>query len=57
MADKDNEGKLEVSVRVLGNELVGLKMIVDDFKMKWLVYGVVTIVAPVSYTHLTLPTN
>lgn len=45
MADKDNEGKLEVSVRVLGNELVGLKMIVDDFKMKWLVYGVVTIVA------------
>ena len=42
---KEDEGKLEVSVRVLGNELVGLKMIVDDFKMKWLVYGVVTIVA------------
>jgi hypothetical protein len=43
--DKDDIGKLEVSVRVLGNELVGLKMVVDDFKMKWLVYGVVTIVA------------
>jgi len=43
--DKDDVGKLEVSVRVLGNELVGLKMVVDDFKMKWLVYGVVTIVA------------
>ena len=42
---KDDVGKLEVSVRVLGNELVGLKMVVDDFKMKWLVYGVVTIVA------------
>lgn len=46
MADnKDDVGKLEVSVRILGNELVGLKMVVDDFKMKWLVYGVVTIVA------------
>ena len=45
MSKDDNEGKLEVSVRVLGNELVGLKMIVDDFKIKWLVYGVITIVA------------
>ena len=46
MADeKDDIGKLEVSLRVLGNELVGLKMVVDDFKIKWLVYGVVTLVA------------
>jgi hypothetical protein len=46
MADKeDNTGKLEVAVRILGNELVALKMVVDDFKMKWLVYGVITIVA------------
>ena len=41
----DDQGKLEVSVRILGNELIGLKMVVDDFKMKWLVYGVITIVA------------
>ena len=46
MADKeDNTGKLEVAVRILGNELVALKIVVDDFKMKWLVYGVITIVA------------
>ena len=45
MAEKDDVGKLEVSLRVLGNELVGLKMTVDDFKIKWLVYGVVTLVA------------
>ena len=46
MSDKhDDTGKLEVAVRVLGNELIALKMVVDDFKMKWLVYGVVTIVA------------
>ena len=45
MSTKDDQGKLEVSVRVLGNELVELKMTVDDFKMKWLVLGVITIVA------------
>ena len=43
--DKDNKGRLEVAVRILGNELVALKMIVDDFKIKWLVYGVITICA------------
>ena len=45
MADKDDIGKLEVSLRILGNEIVGLKMVVDDFKIKWLVYGVITLVA------------
>ena len=46
MADKqDNTGKMEVAVRVLGNEIIALKMVVDDFKIKWLIYGVVTIVA------------
>ena len=45
MSEKDEVGKLEGSLRVLGNELVGLKMTVDDFKIKWLVYGVVTLVA------------
>ena len=44
MADKDDTGKLEIAVRILGNELVALKMVVDDFKMKWLVYGVLTVV-------------
>jgi hypothetical protein len=41
----DDKGKLEVSVRILGNELVALRMDVDDFKMKWLVMGVIAIVA------------
>ena len=45
MADKDNTGKMEVLVRILGNELVALKMTVDDFKIKWLIYGVITICA------------
>ena len=42
---EDNKGKLEVAVRILGNELVALKMVVDDFKIKWLIYGVITICA------------
>jgi hypothetical protein len=45
MSEADDKGKLEVSVRILGNELVALRMDVDDFKMKWLVMGVVAIVA------------
>ena len=43
--DNNDEGKLEIVVRVLGNELLAMKMIVDDFKMKWLVIGVGTVVA------------
>lgn len=34
------EGKMELSLRVLGNEFIGLKMVVDDFKMKWAIIGV-----------------
>ena len=41
----DDQGKLELSVRILGHELIGFKMVVDDFKVKWLFLGVVTIVA------------
>jgi len=43
--EQDEKGKIEIALRVLGNELIALKMEVDDFKMKWLIYGVVTIVA------------
>ena len=45
MAKEDNTGKMEVAIRVLGNELIAMKMVVDDFKVKWLIYGVITIVA------------
>ena len=40
---KDDEGKLELSVRILGNEIIGFQMIVDDFKMKWMLLGLVAI--------------
>ena len=36
---QDEEGKLEISVRMLGNEIIGFKMTVDDFKMKWMLVG------------------
>ena len=39
--DEDTpEGKMELQFRVLGNEMIGIKMIVDDMKMKWVVIGV-----------------
>ena len=43
LANKEDEGKLELSVRILGNEIVGFKMVVDDFKMKWMLLGLVAI--------------
>ena len=45
MADKQEDGKLELSIRILGNELIAIKMEVNDFKMKWLIIGVGTLVA------------
>ena len=43
MSKKDDEGKLELSVRILGTEIIGFQMIVDDFKMKWMLLGLVAI--------------
>ena len=42
--NNEDEGKMELSLRVLGNELIGFKMMVDDFKMKWVIVGLVTII-------------
>ena len=39
----DDNGKLELSLRILGNEIIGFKMQVDDFKMKWMLLGLVAI--------------
>ena len=41
--EDQSEGKLELSLRILGNEIVGFKMMVDDFKMKWMLLGIVAI--------------
>jgi len=43
VARKDDEGKLELSLRILGNEIIGFKMVVDDFKMKWMILGLIAI--------------
>ena len=43
MSNKEDEGKLELSVRILGNEIIGFKMVVDDFKMKWMLLGLIAL--------------
>ena len=43
VADKEDEGKLELSVRILGNEIIGFKLEVDVFKLKWMLLGLVAI--------------
>jgi hypothetical protein len=45
MNNNEDEGKLELSLRILGNEIIGFKMLVDDFKMKWMLLGIVAIAA------------
>ena len=35
-----SDGKLELSLRILGNEIIGFKMVVDDFKLKFLLGGI-----------------
>jgi len=37
---EQNDGKLELSLRILGNEIIGFKMVVDDFKIKFLLGGI-----------------
>ena len=48
MSNKEDEGKLELSIRILGNEVIGFKMVVDDFKMKWMLLGLLA-VGTISY--------
>ena len=43
MEQKEDEGKLEMSLRILGNEIIGFKMVVDDFKMKWMLLGIIAL--------------
>ncbi len=45
MEQKEDEGKLEMSLRILGNEIIGFKMVVDDFKMKWMLLGIIALAA------------
>ena len=52
LAKKDDEGKLELSVRILGNEIIGFKMVVDDFKMKWMLLGLIALGA-IAFTMVT----
>jgi len=39
----EEEGNFEIQVRVLGNELIAIKMAVIDFKVKWLIIGIIAL--------------
>tara|TARA_B110000881_G_C18211926_1_gene334743 strand:+ start:217 stop:420 length:204 start_codon:yes stop_codon:yes gene_type:complete len=49
---EDDPGKLELSLRILGNEIIGFKMMVDDFKMKWMLLGIMAL-AVIAYIMVT----
>jgi len=48
----EDPGKLELSLRILGNEIIGFKMMVDDFKMKWMLLGIMAL-AVIAYIMVT----
>ena len=37
---EQSDGKLELALRILGNEIIGFTMVVDDFKLKCLLGGI-----------------
>ena len=41
---EDRESNFEISLRVLGNEILGFKIAVDDFESKWVVLSVITLI-------------
>ena len=45
MAQTEDEGKVEMSLRILGNEIIGFKMTVNDFNMKWMLLGIIALAA------------
>ena len=53
--DEDTpEGKMELQFRVLGNEMIGIKMIVDDMKMKWVFIGLLSILVRLIYLIISI---
>lgn len=40
---QDNDGTFEMSLRLLGNEVIGFSIKVDDFKSKWLMFSLVAL--------------
>ena len=41
--NQDNDGTFEMSLRLLGNEVIGFTIKVDDFKSKWLMFSLVAL--------------
>ena len=42
--NQDNDGTFEMSLRVLGNELIGFSVKVDDFQTKWLLFSILAVI-------------
>jgi hypothetical protein len=45
----------EMSLRVLGNEVLGFKIVVDDFKTKWVVISIMAVVGLASALSIISP--
>lgn len=41
--DNPGDKDFEISLRILGNEFIGLKITVNDMKQKWVIAGLIAI--------------
>ena len=51
----ETENTFEMSLRVLGNEVLGFKIMVDDFKTKWVVISIMAVVGLAGALSLISP--
>jgi hypothetical protein len=51
----ETENTFEMSLRVLGNEVLGFKIVVDDFKTKWVVISIMAVVGLASALSIISP--
>lgn len=51
----ETENTFEMSLRVLGNEVLGFRIVVDDFKTKWVVISIMAVVGLASALSIISP--
>lgn len=45
MENEDNKDSFEISLRILGNEMIGMRVMSQSKTKKWAVFGLITLIA------------
>lgn len=55
MENSNNEEKFELSLRLLGNEVVGFKLSSDSSRKNWIMISVIVLVALAAVANMLTP--